>query len=162
MKNILTVLLLLVTLFVTSQTVTYNTATDIFANPERGLQKYSKNISGGTYSFVNQTTLTNNRTGVDKVTVLYRYVMLTDFITDNSNINATYLTNLQTDFNRIRNAGVKVILRPAYTTNYDPIAQPNKQTILNHISQLSNIINLNKIIKNYCEAISSCWITITI
>jgi hypothetical protein len=58
-------------------------------------------------------------------------------------ISAPYLSNLQTDFNRIRNAGFKVILRPLYTANYDPVVQPNKATILNHISQLAAVINAN-------------------
>jgi hypothetical protein len=145
MKRLLLTLLLLIPLTLSSQTVTYTPTSDIIANPERGLQKYSKNISSsGTYNFVNQTTLTNNRTGVDKITVLYRYVMLSEFNNNNSTITSTYLTNLQTDFNRIRNAGVKVIIRPAYTDEYVTAVQPNKQTILNHIDQLTPIINLNK------------------
>ena len=145
MKKILSLLSLLFSIIVNCQTVNYNPDTSIFSNPERGLQKYSKNInSSGSYSFVNQTTLTGWRTGTDKVTVIYRYVMLTEFINNNSNISTTYLTNLQTDFDRIRNAGLKVIIRPAYTDQYVTLVQPNKQTILNHISQLSPIINRNK------------------
>jgi hypothetical protein len=118
--------------------------TTIFANPERGLQKYSKNTnSDGTYRFINQSQITGWRIGVDKVTVIYRYVMLTEFINNGSVISDTYLSNLQTDFDRIRNAGLKVIIRPAYTVEYTSIVQPNKQTILNHITQLSSVINLN-------------------
>jgi hypothetical protein len=119
--------------------------TTIFANPERGLQKYSKNLnSDGTYRFIDQSEITGWRTGVDKVTVIYRYTMLTEFITNGSSISNTYLSNLQTDFDRIRNAGLKVILRPAYTVEYVSVVQPNKQTILDHINQLSAIINLNR------------------
>ena len=119
--------------------------TTIFANPERGLQKYSKNLnSDGTYRFIDQSEITGWRTGVDKVTVIYRYIMLTEFITNGSSISNTYLSNLQTDFDRIRNAGLKVILRPAYIVEYLSVVQPNKQTILDHISQLSAVINLNK------------------
>jgi hypothetical protein len=140
----LVLLLFLFSINIVSQNVAYASSNENIANPERGLQKYSKNInSAGNYNFVNQTTLTNWRT-TDKITVIYRYVMLSEFINNNSTINNTYLTNLQTDFNRIRNAGLKVIIRPAYTTNYDVVVQPNKQTILNHISQLSSIINANK------------------
>ena len=128
-----------------AQTVIYVADnTTIFANPERGLQKYSKNTnSDGTYRFINQSQITDWRIGVDKVTVIYRYVMLTEFINNDSVISNTYLSNLQTDFDRIRNAGLKVILRPSYTVEYTPEVQPNKQTILNHITQLSSVINLN-------------------
>lgn len=145
MKNLITLFVLFLTLLSYSQTVNYSIDNSIFANPERGLQKYSKNVSSsGTYSPINQATLTGWRTGADKITVVYRYLMLGEFISNNSVINSAYLTNVQTDFTRIRNAGLKVIIRPAYTTNYDVLVQPNKQTILNHISQLSSIINANK------------------
>lgn len=145
MKKFILFILLLISCSVFSQNNTYQPDTTLFANPERGLQKYTKNVSSsGTYSPINQATLTGWRTGTDKVTVVYRYLMLGEFISNNSVINATYLTNVQTDFNRIRNAGLKVIIRPAYTTNYDAVVQPNKQTILNHISQLSNVISANR------------------
>jgi hypothetical protein len=137
-------LLFLFSINIVSQNVTYASSTENIVNPERGLQKYSKNVnSSGNYNFVNQTTLTNWRTA-DKITVIYRYVMLSEFINNNSTISNTYLTNLQTDFNRIRNAGLKVILRPAYTDQYVANVQPNKQTILNHIQQLAPIVNANK------------------
>ena len=140
----LVLLFLLFSINIVSQNVTYASSTENIANPERGLQKYSKNVSSsGAYNFINQTTLTNWRT-VDKTTVIYRYVILSEFINNNSTINSTYLTNLQTDFDRIRNAGLKVILRPAYTVQYAANVQPNKQTILNHIQQLSSVINANK------------------
>ena len=84
-----------------TQNVTYLPSNENIANPERGLQKYSKNVSSsGAYSFVNQSTLTNWRTA-DKITVIYRYIMLSEFMNNNSAINSTYLTNLQTDFDRI-------------------------------------------------------------
>lgn len=135
--------LLLMTLFSTAQTtVTYTESNSIIANPERGLQKYSKNYESGSYNFINQTTLTNWRNGTDKITVLYRYIMLTPFM--NSTISASYLSNLQTDLDRVRNAGFKIILRPAYTDEYIATVQPNKAQIINHITQLSNIINTNK------------------
>ena len=129
------ILLFLLTTYISfSQTVNYTTDSTIFSNPERGLQKYSKNVSSsGTYNPINQATLTGWRTGTDKITVIYSYLMLGEFISNNSVINSTYLSNVQTDFNRIRNAGLKVIIRPAYTTNYDAVVQPNKQTIINHI-----------------------------
>jgi hypothetical protein len=58
---------------------------------------------------------------------------------------------MQTDFNRIRNSGLKTIIRFAYTndcntgcdTGTNP-QQPTKAQILSHISQLSSVINNNK------------------
>jgi hypothetical protein len=68
----LVLLLFLFSINIVSQNVTYASSTENIANPERGLQKYSKNVnSSGNYNFVNQTTLTNWRT-TDKITVIYR------------------------------------------------------------------------------------------
>lgn len=117
--------------------------TTIFANPERGLQKYSKNTSGGAYSLINQTTLINNRLGVDKITILYRYVMLEAYLNTDV-IDNTYLNNLQTDFNRIRNAGVKVILRISYNNDTITNTQPVLSRVLKHIKALSITFNNNK------------------
>lgn len=144
MKNVILSLLTLFSIaFASAQTVSYNSSNDIFANPERGLQKYSKNLSSsGTYNLLDQTTLTNWRTGSDKVTVVYRYLMLTPYM--NSTIDATYLANVQTDLNRVRAAGMKIIIRPAYTTDYIANVQPNKAQIINHIAQLAPVINANK------------------
>ena len=124
-------------------TVNYTASTSIIANPERGLQKYSKNTSGGSYSLINQTTLINNRIGSDKITVLYRYIMLENYMNTDI-IDSTYLNNLQTDFTRIRNAGVKVIPRIAYNITTTASTQPSKSRIIAHIEALSSTINANK------------------
>ena len=129
---------------ISSQTVTYSASTDIIANPERGLQKYSKNVSSnGSYDFISQISLTNNRTGDDKVTVLYRYIILSGY-NNTDVIDNTYLTNLQTDFNSIRNAGVKVIPRISYNIVTTANTQPSKARIISHIEALASTINANK------------------
>ena len=153
MKKPLLLLLLLVNSLTTlSQTVTYTENSSIISNPERGLQKYSK--TGSTYhsnltSNINVSSWNGYRTGPDKVTVIYRYFMLEQFL--NSDINNTYLTNMQTDFDRIRQSGLKVIVRFAYTESCNSscdagniIQQPTKAQILTHITQVSPIINANK------------------
>jgi hypothetical protein len=68
-----------------------------------------------------------------------------------SNINTNYLTNIQTDFNRIREAGLKVIIRFAYTEECleecvlgNVIQQPTKAQILTHITQITPLLEDNK------------------
>jgi hypothetical protein len=131
---------------------TYTLDDSIISNPERGLQKYSK--TGSNYhstltSNINVTSWTGYRTGSDKVTVIYRYFMLDQFMM--SNINTNYLTNIQTDFNRIREAGLKVIIRFAYTEECleecvlgNVIQQPTKAQILTHITQITPLLEDNK------------------
>lgn len=130
-----------------AQTVSYTESHDIIANPERGLQKYS--ITNDTYnttsnySNLNLNALIGWRTGSDKVTVLFRYFLLNHFLT--SDISQTYLNNIRNDFNIIRNAGMKCIIRFSYSNAQSPeIQQPNKAVILSHLSQLSPLLQENK------------------
>jgi len=128
-------------------TITYLPSDDIFANPERGLQKYSitnnsYNTTAG-YSNLNQATLTGWRTGSDKVTVIFRYFLLSDFL--NADISSVYLQNIQKDFDIIRAAGLKCIVRFSYSNAQSSAAQqPSKSLILKHIMQLSPMLFSNR------------------
>lgn len=127
--------------------VNYTESFDIIANPERGLQKYS--ITNNTYSSfphysnIHESTLAGWRTGADKVTVIYRYFMLSSFM--DSDISQTWIDNIQLDFSRIRNAGLKCIVRFAYTDEVSSSPQqPVKSQILAHINQLAPVLESNK------------------
>jgi len=129
------------------QTVNYTESTDLIANPERGLQKYS--ITASNYATttgannLSVSTLNNWKNSSDKVTVVYRYFLLDTFM--NSNINATFLNNIQEDFNNVRTAGFKIIVRFSYSNAQGTgTQQPIKSQILTHISQLSPILSTNK------------------
>ena len=127
--------------------VNYTESFDIIPNPERGLQKYSitnnNYNSNPNYSNIIESEITEWRTGTEKVTVIYRYFMLSAFM--NSNISQTYLDNIQIDFSRIRNAGLKCIVRFAYTDKISSSPQqPVKSQILAHINQLAHVLDSNK------------------
>ena len=143
MKKLLSILFLLITLTLMSQTVTYQTNNSVISNPEKGFYHYTSTGSGGGYNLLNQTTLSNYRT-TENITVIQRQFFLRDFITGIP-ITSTYLTNMQTDFNRIRNAGSKVIVRFTYSSSSStPVFQPTKTQILSHIQQLTPVINANR------------------
>ena len=143
MKKLLTILLLLTTLILTSQNVTYQPSNTVISNPEKGFYHYTSTGSSGGYNLLNQTTITNYRTN-ENITVIQRQFFLRDFITGIP-ITSTYLTNMQTDFNRIRNAGAKVIVRFTYTSSSSyTVFQPTKAQILAHIAQLAPVVNANK------------------
>ncbi|MDX6183319.1 DUF4832 domain-containing protein [Flavobacterium sp. Fl-77] len=146
-KTFLFLFLIISQVAVMGQTVNYTASTSVIANPERGLQKYS--ISGTNYATtvgannLPVATLNSWKNSTDKVTVVYRYYLLDAFM--NSNINSTFLNNMQTDFNNIRSAGFKVIVRFAYSNSEGTVAQqPTKAQILTHISQLSSLLTNNK------------------
>ncbi|NJM79101.1 MAG: DUF4832 domain-containing protein [Flavobacterium sp.] len=147
MKNIRFTLFILCHSLYSQNTVNYTNSTEIFNNPERGFQKYSiTNSSYGTtanYSNINVNELNGWYSGTDKVTVIFRYFLLNDFLT--TNINQTYLNNIQLDFDRIRTAGFKCIIRFSYSNAQGAGAQQaNKTQILAHLNQLAPIINANK------------------
>ncbi|QCE42776.1 DUF4832 domain-containing protein [Psychroserpens sp. NJDZ02] len=132
---------------VMGQTVTYEASNNVIANPERGLQKYS--ITSNNYATtlgannLSVATLNNWKTSTDKVTVVYRYFILDAFL--NSDINATYLNNIQTDFDNIRTSGLKIITRFSYSNAQSTAPQqPSKSQILAHISQLAPLLETNK------------------
>ena len=125
-------------------TVTYTASSANFPNPERGFYKYSdtQSSSSGGYGLLNQSSLTNYRTN-QNITLVFRYFYLNDFV--NSAIPQSYLNNMQTDFNRIRNAGLKSVIRFAYSDDYgdDVILDATKARMLEHINQIKPILIAN-------------------
>ena len=136
-----------VSVCIAQNTVNYTESNLVIANPERGLQKYS--ITDGNYntttnySNISLSEITSWRTGSDKVTLIFRYFLLSDFL--NSSISATYLANMQKDFDIIRTAGLKCIVRFSYSDNITTAAQqPTKSRILTHINQIASLLDINK------------------
>ena len=142
MKKLLLILFLLIALKLNAQTVTYQPTSAIIANPEKGFYHYTSTGSSGAYNLLNQNTVAGYRTN-ENITVIQRQFFLRDFITGIP-ITSAYLANMQTDFNRIRNAGAKVIVRFTYTSNSATVYQPTKAQILAHIAQLAPVVNANK------------------
>lgn len=148
LRIILSLLYLLGSHFlVLGQSVQYTSSEEVIANPERGLQKYSITaIDYPTTVGANNlpvATLEAWKNSTDKVSVVFRYFLLEAFL--EAPINATYLDNMQTDFDNIRTAGLKVIVRFSYSdTQGTEEQQPTKAQILAHITQLSPILTANK------------------
>ncbi len=128
-----------------TQTVSYTAHNQDIANPERGFYKHTETHSGN-YSFLSQSQLEGYRQ--QNITLIIRIFYLESFI--NSPISQTFLNNMQTDFNTIRNSGVKTIIRFAYSDN-NPSAEPKdapKHIILQHILQLQSTIYNNRDVIN--------------
>lgn len=144
----LTICLLFSIGFVNSQTtINYSESTEVFANPDRGLQKYSiTNNSYNTianYSSLSKSTLEGWRTSSDKVTVIFRYFLMNSYL--DKDISQIYLDNIQKDFDIIRDAGLKCIVRFSYSNGQSTAPQqPVKSRILSHINQLAPILEANK------------------
>lgn len=144
MKHLLFMLLFGVALH--SQTQNYVVSSENFSNPERGLYRYTKTGSS-TYNFLNSSTLTDYRVN-EKITLVWREFSLDNFKT--TPISAEYLANMQTDFNTIRNAGLKCIVRFCYT--HADGTDATKAQILSHIEQLKPVMLANEDVVSSMEA----------
>ncbi len=139
-KLILLLLLVCASFYAQNTTVTYNASNVSLTNPDRGFYKFTS-TSPTNYELLNQTTLTNYRLN-SKITLIYREFSLANYKT--SSIPQTYLTNMQTDFNRIRNAGLKAIIRFTYSNSETAaIKDASKSQILAHLQQLQPILAAN-------------------
>ena len=123
-----------------TKTINYISSNEMFTNPERGFYKHSSTHKG-TYQVLSQVDINNYRLK-DNVTLIYRNFNIDDFV--NSPISSSYLTNMQGDFDKIRKAGLKCIIR--FTYSKDKNASPrdaSKAIILSHLQQLKPLLNAN-------------------
>lgn len=156
MKTLLPMLLMAVAAI--GQTQSYAPSTEIFPNPERGFYKYSSTglVSSTTpYSYISSSSLSSYRT--QNISVIQRIFYLNQFIT--SPISSAYLADMQTDFNTIRNAGMKVIIRFAYSKSESAtVLDATKAQTLAHIQQVAPVIQANKdVIAAYQYGWIGCW-----
>src|SRR5436190_15701833 len=141
MKNFIIPIVFLLSFFGNAQavsTVNYISSSAVINNPERGFYKHHETQSTP-YSVLDQNTL-NSYKG-SNFTLILRMFYLKDFL--NGPISGTYLTNIQSDFDKIRNAGLKCIVRFAYTDRTTGTTDATKTQILSHISQLKPLLTSN-------------------
>ena len=121
--------------------VTYtNDPNTIFANPERGFYAMYETYASA-YQSLSQSELQNLRTQ-SAVSLVMREWYLDSFV--NSDLTQGFLDKVAADFNIMRLAGVKAVLRFAYTSNSTkPYGDANKARLLGHIAQLKPILFAN-------------------
>ncbi len=112
--------------------------TTIFANPERGFYHHQE-TSGN--SPLDQNQLSSYRTS-EGVSLILRLYYLNSF--RSGSISSSYLSSMTTDFNRLRAAGLKAVVRFAYTSSMNkPYGDASKDRVLAHIAQLAPILRTN-------------------
>jgi hypothetical protein len=111
------------------------------ANPERGFAVSTETHSPA-YAPLDLDTLQCIREH-EGVSLIHRYFYMEDFV--DADISPDYLQRMQSDFNTIRSAGLKVIPRFAYSASgpASPYGDATLDRILRHISQLSGSLNNN-------------------
>ena len=141
-------------LFGQISSVSYNANPDFIANPERGFMRYTK-TGFPTYQPLDAAKLRNYAKGGDThpapyqnlvappVTMIWRMFYL-DGLQDVP-IPQSYLQDMQTDFDTLRTAGMKAVIRFAYTDNVNavPYKDATKSQIIDHIQQLEPVLRNN-------------------
>lgn len=117
-------------------TVTYAPTTDPFANPERGFYHHTGDCDKNDFSL---TTLQSYRAS-EHISLVMCVFYLAEF--KNAPINQAALTQLQQQLDTVRAAGMKMILRFAYTTATDGADAP-KDRVLAHLDQLAPYLSGN-------------------
>ena len=137
-------------------TVVYNESTEDFPNPERGFYHYTATYSDN-YQPLDTNELKTWRTlhqppGANYSiysTLVFRYFFLENF--KSGPISQIYLDGMMQDFTAARQAGVKVIVRLAYTedpsaggcTFCPPYGDAPKDIVLLHIGQIKPVLQAN-------------------
>ena len=122
-------------------TVTYTNDPDtVFANPERGFYAmYETNASA--YESLSQSVLQSLRTQ-SAVSLVMREWYLDSFV--NADLTQAFLDKVTADFSVLRQAGMKAVLRFAYTQDSTkPYGDASKARVLGHIAQLKPILLAN-------------------
>ena len=112
----------------------------IFANPERGFYHF-RETRGSSYAALDAAELTGFRTS-EAMSLIYRIIYLDAFRT--GAIGSAYLNGIAADFTAIRSAGMKAVVRFAYTDSATvPHGDASKDTVLGHIAQLAPLLQSN-------------------
>ena len=118
--------------------VTYQANTALFPNPERGFYKYSDTNLGSHPTSLSLNTLKNYRAG--SITLLFRYFYLKEFKDQPLSRNA--LDQIDADMAVIRSAGMKCVMRYAYSSAENEPDAP-LDIILQHLEQLKPVLEKN-------------------
>jgi hypothetical protein len=116
--------------------VTYAPTSDVFANPERGFYHHTGDCDKTTFS---ADTLRDYRVN-QHVSLVMCIFYLAEY--KNAPIAPAALAKLQQQLDTVRAAGLKVVLRFAYTTSTDG-ADATKDRVLSHLDQLAPYLKAN-------------------
>jgi hypothetical protein len=125
----------------------YQSTSAVITNPERGwYDQYSSHSGGSTlgtiYKSLKAVELRNNREK-DRITLILRLFYLHEFLNESA-VSVEYLAKMQADFDSVRAAGIKCIVRFAYSASQSAAvwdATPDK--VFSHIESLSTVLKKN-------------------
>jgi hypothetical protein len=130
-----------------STTHTYQSTSAVIANPERGWYDDYRSHGGGSvlgtvFKPLKTKELIQKREQ-DKITLILRLYYLHEFL-ELDEVSQEYLDHVQADFDSIRAAGVKCLIRFAYSASQGAAvwdATPDK--VFSHIESLRDVLSAN-------------------
>ncbi len=132
---------------VRAQTVTLKYVNDMsdIANPERGWYEDYQNFGNyltGSYAPVDSVELRHGREERN-ITLDLRMFYLHQFL-NQSSVSADYIAKMQADFNAARKAGVKYIVRFAYSDSQSAsVYDASPEIVMSHIASLGQVLKDN-------------------
>jgi hypothetical protein len=127
----------------TTTIVPYTPSDANFANPERGFYHYIETRASAPEPY-DLDTLRSYRED-ESITLLYCITYLDEFV--ESPISADFLAHIERNLATVREAGLKCVLRFAYTDDWNneqpPYGDATKTQILAHIDQLEPVLRAN-------------------
>lgn len=125
--------------------ITYDISSEIISNPERGfMHTWSVDSEGSPLNLLTLQSLKN-----ENVTIILRLYYLNSF--KNSDLSTTQLNLIKTDFERLREAGIKCILRFAYNSDQNDTDAP-LNIIERHLDQLKPLFTDNSDVIAFVQA----------
>lgn len=129
----------------TVSNINYNASSEVILNPERGFMHLWSVTSEG--SPLNLTTLQNLKN--EKVSIINRVYYLEAF--KDSDLSTAELDLISMDFERLRSAGIKCVLRFAYNSDPNDTDAP-LGIIERHLDQLKPIFETNADVIAFVQA----------
>lgn len=129
----------------TGNNVTYQVSNEVFANPERGFLHQWEVFSEGNPMTVSSLANLKN----EKVSIVLRIYNLEKFKT--TPLSQVQLDLIKTDFSRLKDAGMKCVLRFSYTNAQDG-TDASFATISGHLDQLKPIMTDNADVIAFVQA----------
>tara|TARA_R110002049_G_scaffold993_2_gene7076 strand:+ start:9532 stop:10890 length:1359 start_codon:yes stop_codon:yes gene_type:complete len=125
--------------------ITYQSSNDVISNPERGfMHHWAVNSEGTPLSLV-----TLNSLKAENVTIINRIYYMDNF--KDTDLSTAQLDLIKTDFERLRTAGIKCILRFAYNSDQNETDAP-LSIIEKHLDQLKPIVTDNADVIAFVQA----------
>ncbi|MFZ5940553.1 MAG: DUF4832 domain-containing protein [Bacteroidota bacterium] len=122
----------------TFSTHTYAGSDSVLVNPERGFYRYTDRRDAT--SSMDPVQLKNFRK--QGFTLIYRIFYMRDYV--DQPISQAYLDRITEDFSRMREAGLKGVIRFAYTSSDEaPYGDASPDRINQHIAQLKPLLQAN-------------------